>query len=149
MRMRFASASSAAWDGKREIIRGAMPQASASTPMRAEREIIRDKTRASTVVGQARWGCEPWVIIRGEGTRASAARWRCGRKASGRGVAAGKRERWSSGSSSVDSWCCQGTRGREKRTGGGACRWPCGPIPLGCDVCWLGCCDSWDSLILS
>ncbi len=63
---------------KREIIRGAMPQASASTPRRAEREFIRDKTRASTVVGQARWGYEPWVIIRGEGTRASAARWRCG-----------------------------------------------------------------------
>ena len=46
--------------------------------MKAEREIIRDKTRASTVVGQARMGYEPWVIIRGEGTRASAALWRCG-----------------------------------------------------------------------
>ena len=64
---------------KREIIRGAMPQASASTPREAEREIIRDRTRASTVVGQARWGYEPWVIIRGEGTRASAARLRCGK----------------------------------------------------------------------
>ena len=65
---------------KREIIRGAMPQASASTPSRGpEREFIRDKTRASTVVGQSRWGYEPWVIIRGEGTRASAARWRSGK----------------------------------------------------------------------
>ena len=95
VRMRVASAPSAAWDGtweiirgampqasastprrvKREIIRGAMPQASASTPMRVEREIIRGAMpQASTVVGQARWGCEPWVIIRGEGTRASAAK---------------------------------------------------------------------------
>ena len=98
VRMRVASAPSAAWDGtweiirgampqasastadeiiraEREIIRGAMPQASASTPMRAEREIIRGAMpQASTVVGQARWGCEPWVIIRGEGTRASAAK---------------------------------------------------------------------------
>ena len=62
---------------EREIICG-LAQASTSMPMKAEREIIRDKTRASTVVGQARWGCEPWVIIRGEGTRASAARWRSG-----------------------------------------------------------------------
>ena len=52
--MRFASAPSAAWDGTWEIIRGAMPQASASTPMREEREIIRDKAQASAVVRQAR-----------------------------------------------------------------------------------------------
>ena len=90
--MRFASAPSAARNGawesicglaqasastpvkaEREIICG-LAQASASTPMRAEREIIRGKTRASTVVGQARMGYEPWVIIRGEGTRASAAK---------------------------------------------------------------------------
>ena len=62
----------------REIIRGAMPQASASTPRRAEREFIRDKARASTVVGQARCGYEPWVIVRGECARASAARGRGG-----------------------------------------------------------------------
>ena len=77
VRMRVASAPSAAWDGtweiirgampqasastprrvKREIIRGAMPQASASTPMRAEREIIRGaKPRASTVEGASSLG---------------------------------------------------------------------------------------------
>ena len=97
VRMRFASAPfvvrAAAWEiicglgqafastpmrAGRGIIRD-KAQASASTPRRAEREIIRGKTRASTVVGQARWGCEPWVIIRGEGTRASAARMRCGK----------------------------------------------------------------------
>ena len=77
VRMRFASAPSAARAaasraGAWEIICG-LAQASASTPRRAEREIIRDKTRASTVVGQVRWGYEPWVIIRGEGARASAA----------------------------------------------------------------------------
>ena len=84
VRMRDASAPSAVQAaarrvGTREVIRGAMPQASASTSMGAEREFIRDKARASTVVGRARWGYEPWVIIRGECARASASRGRGGK----------------------------------------------------------------------
>ena len=89
----------------REIIRD-KAQASASVPMRVGREIIRDKTRASTVVGKLAGG-----VSRG---LSSAARERGHPR---RGVAAGnvaERERWLLGSSSVDSWCCQGTPGREK-----------------------------------
>ena len=33
----------------------------------------------------------------------------------------------------------------ERGRGGGACRWPGGPIPLGVDGAYEGWCDSWDS----
>ena len=96
--MRVASAPSAAWDGTWEIIRGAMPQASASTPRRreagnhprrnaagirfyakeAEREIIRGampQASASTPMRAER------EIIRGAMPQASTvvgqARWGC------------------------------------------------------------------------
>ena len=35
--------------------------------------------------------------------------------------------------------------GANRDWGGGACRWPGGPIPLGYDGALLGRCDSWDS----
>ena len=86
-------------------------------------------------------GYEPWVIIRGEGTRASAALWRCGEVGREgalvfRYILGGLRD-----------W--EGTWGWERRVGGGACRLPCGPIPLGFDGPYEGYSDSWDSLILS
>ena len=63
-----ASASTPGKAAEREIIR---VRASESTSGKAERKYIRAEARASTVVGQARIGCEPWVIICGEGGQAS------------------------------------------------------------------------------
>lgn len=71
-----ASASTPGKAAGRGIIRDE-EWASESTPGKAERKYIRAEARASTVVGQARLGCEPWVIICGEGTQASAAQRRC------------------------------------------------------------------------
>ena len=173
--MRVVSAPSAARNGAWEIICG-LAQASASTPRRAEREIIRGKTRASTVVGQARWECEPWVIIRGEGTRASAAktlaRWLgrpreiiCGRSLQASAVKVGARLGAGPRASGARRRRGKGGRegalvfrvilsgfivlprdtGVEKGRGGGACWWPCGPIPLGDDGPMCRPCDSWDS----
>ena len=62
--------------------------------------------------------------------------------------AAGKgaeRERWLLWTSSVGLMGCQGTRGWVGAKGGGACRWPGGPIPLGYDGPMWWPCDSWDS----
>ena len=122
---------------KREIIRGAMPQASASTPRRAEREFIRDKTRASTVVGQLAGGMSRGL--------SSAARERGHPRRDGTAGKGAERERWLLWTSSMGLRGCQGTRGWVGAKGGGACRWPGGPIPLGYDGPICGPCDSWDS----
>ena len=73
VRMRVASAPSAARAaarrvGAREVIRGAMPQASASTPKEAERGFIRDKARASASASRV----AVREIIRGAMPQASA-----------------------------------------------------------------------------